>query len=77
MVGGLAVFLGLAARSASRPQITCFTDCCCFVLGVIDDRLEIDGPSVPQALIITGYLIATSVQVSDLGLGTRFPLIPD
>ena len=83
MVGGLAIFLGLAASlSVATPLDNVFpfmVAAGCFVLlGVIDDRLEINGPlrSCLQAIIITGFLIATSVQVSDLGLGTEIPAHP-
>ena len=83
MVGGLAIFLGLAASlSVATPLDNVFPFMIaagCFVtLGVIDDRLEINGPlrSCLQAIIITGFLIATSVQVSDLGLGTEIPAHP-
>ena len=83
MVGGLAIFLGLAASlSVATPLDDVFpfviAASCFVVLGVIDDRLEINGPlrSCLQALIIIGYLIATSVQVSDLGLGTEIPAHP-
>ena len=83
MVGGLAIFLGLAASlSVATPLDNVFpfmvAAACFVVIGVIDDRLEINGPlrSCMQAIIITGFLIATSVQVSDLGLGTEIPAHP-
>ena len=84
MVGGLAIFLGLAASlSVATPLDDVFpfviAASCFVVLGVIDDRLEINGPlrSCLQALIIIGYLIATSVRSQTWGWALRFPLIPD
>lgn len=83
MVGGLAVFCGLAAAlSMAAP----FGDLLPFLLalalfvavGVVDDRVEISGPfrSVIQTVVIVGFMVVTSVQVSDLGLGTEIPTHP-
>ena len=83
MVGGLAVFLGLAtAISVATPIDDVFPfmlASALFVLvGVIDDRIEINGPlrSMIQTAIIIGFLFTTSVQVSDLGLGAEIPAHP-
>lgn len=83
MVGGLAVFLGLAAAisvAAPLDNVSPFlTAAALFVLvGVVDDRLEISGPlrSLIQAAIVTGFLFTTSVRVADLGLGTEIPAHP-
>ena len=83
MVGGLAVFFGLsAAISVATPLDDVFPlllASSLFVLvGVVDDRVEISGPlrSLIQAVIIIGFLFATSVQVSDLGLGAEIPAHP-
>ena len=48
------------------------------VVGVIDDRIEINGPlrSMIQTTIVIGFLFTTSVQVSDLGLGAEIPAHP-
>ena len=84
MVGGLAVFLGLAtAISVATPIDDVFPfvlASALFVLvGVIDDRIEINGPlrSMIQTTIVIGFLFTTSVQVSDLGLGAEIPATPD
>ena len=83
MVGGLAIFFGLAASlSVATPLDNVFPFMIAaagfVILGVVDDRLEINGPlrSCMQLLIIIGLLFATSVQVSDLGLGTEIPAHP-
>ena len=83
MVGGLALFLGLtAAISIATPLDDVFPfllASALFVLvGVVDDRVDISGPlrSLIQAAIILGFLFATSVQVSDLGLGAEIPAHP-
>jgi len=83
MVGGLAVFLGLAtAISVATPIDDVFpfvlASALFVVVGVIDDRIEINGPfrSIIQTTIIVGFLFTTSVQVSDLGLGAEIPAHP-
>ena len=83
MVGGLAVFLGLAAAiSVAAPVDNVFpfmvAAALFVVVGVVDDRVEISGPvrSLVQTTIVIGFMFTTSVQVSDLGLGTEIPAHP-
>ena len=82
MVGGLAIFWSGGLAQCGHPSRQCVSlhgrRGVLVFLGVIDDRVEINGPlrSCMQTLIITGFLFATSVQVSDLGLGTEIPAHP-
>ena len=83
MVGGLAVFLGLAAATSVAAPLANVSPfliaAALFVaVGVVDDRVEISGPlrSLIQAAIVAGFMFTTSVQVSDLGLGAEIPAHP-
>ena len=83
MVGGLAVFLGLATAISVATPIDdvfpfMFASALFVVVGVVDDRVEINGPlrSIIQTAIVIGFLFTTSVQVSDLGLGAEIPAHP-
>ena len=83
MVGGLAVFLGLAAAisvAAPLDNVSPFLIAAALfvAVGVVDDRIEINGPlrSLIQTAIVVGFLVTTSVRVSDLGLGAEIPAHP-
>ena len=74
MVGGLAVSVS-RPRSASRPTSTMFpfmlASALFVVVGVVDDRIEINDPQIddPHPIII-GFLFTTSVQTRP-GAGRR------
>ena len=83
MVGGSAIFAGLVVAIALAAPLAATTPILLaagafLFLGLADDRLELNGPlrSVAQTGLISAFVWASGVTVTDLGLGLEIPAHP-
>jgi len=83
LVGGLAIFAGLlvsvslaAPLAATTPILLAASAFA--LLGLVDDKLDLNGPlrSVMQTGLISAFVWASGITVTDLGLGIEIPSHP-
>jgi len=83
LVGGLAIFAGLlvsvslaAPLAATTPILMAASAFA--LLGLVDDKLDLNGPlrSVMQTGLISAFVWASGITVTDLGLGIEIPSHP-
>ena len=83
LVGGLAIFAGLLVSVSLAAPLAATTPillaaAAFALLGLVDDRLDLNGPlrSVAQAGLISAFVWASGITVTDLGLGFEIPSHP-
>jgi len=83
LVGGLAIFAGLVIAIALAAPLAATTPILLAasafaLLGLADDKLDLNGPlrSVIQAGLISAFVWASGITVTDLGLGFEIPSHP-
>ena len=83
LLGGLAIFAGLVIAIALAAPLAATTPILLAasafaLLGLADDKLDLNGPlrSVMQTGLISAFVWASGITVTDLGLGFEIPSHP-